>query len=144
MMADAKSFLRQVKICDAHINSKLEELAHLRDLSVKITSTLKQDVVSSGGSQDKISDSVAKIIDLENEINKAIDEFVDKKREVSKVIEQITEAEYLTILYKHYFYPYDTFEQIACDQCYTYRHVTRMHGYALKEVEKLLKKEKMS
>lgn len=139
-MSDVKEFLQQVKLCDAHINNKLEELAHLKDLTVRITATLKQDVVSGGGNHDKIGDAVAKIIDLENEINQAVDEFVDKKREVSKVIEQVTEAEYLTILYRHYFFPYESFEKIACDMGYAYRHVTRLHGYALQMVEKIMKK----
>lgn len=138
-MSDVKEFLQQVKLCDAHINNKLEELAHLKDLTVRITATLKQDVVSGGGNHDKIGDAVAKIVDLETEINQAVDEFVDKKREVSKVVEQVTKSEYLTILYKHYFFPYESFEKIACDMGYDYRHVTRLHGYALQAVGKLMK-----
>lgn len=143
-MSDVKEFLQQIELCDAHINNKLEELAHLKDLSVRITATLKQDVVSGGGNQDKIGDAVAKIIDLEHEIDQAIDDFVDKKRAVSKIIEQVTEAEYLTILYKHYFFPYKSFEQIAYEMGYAYRHVTRLHGYALQAVEKLMKQANVS
>lgn len=137
-MSDAKEFLQQVELCDAHINNKLEELAHLKDLATRITTSLKQDVVCCGGNQDKIGDTVSKIIDMENEINQAVDDFVDKKREVSAVIEQITNADHLMVLYKRYFYPYLSFEQIACDMGYTYRNVCYLHGKALQAVEKLI------
>lgn len=134
----AKDFLQQVQLCDAHINNKLEELAHLKDLAVRITATLKQDVVSCSGNHDKIGDAVAKIVDLENEINQAIDEFVDKKKEVSAVVEQITNPDLLTVLYKRYFFPYESFEQIACEMGYTYRNVCYLHGKALQAVADLI------
>ena len=137
-MSDAKEFLQQVELCDAHINSKLEELAHLKDLATRITTSLKQDVVCCGWNQDKIGDTVSKIIDLENEINHAVDNLVDKKKEISAIIEQITNPDYLMVLYKRYFYPYLSFEQIACDMGYNYRNVCYIHGKALQAVSDLI------
>ena len=124
-MNDAKSFLQQVELCDKHINSKLEQVAQLRELATKITATWKQDVVSGGGDQDKIGNAVAKIIDLEEEINTAVDEFVDKKRKVSCVIEQIGNADYIAVLYKRYF-EYKTWERIACEMNFTYQWVCKL------------------
>ena len=137
-MSGVKEFLQQVELCDAHINNKLEELAHLKTLAVKITTTMKQDVVSSSGNQDKVGGIVAKMIDLEKEINQAVDSFVNKKREVSKVIEQVNNPDYLTVLYKRYFFPYESFEKIACEMGYTYRNVCYLHGKALQAVEELI------
>lgn len=137
-MSDVKEFLQQVKLCDVNINNLLEEQAHLKDLTIRITATLKQDVVSGGGSHDKIGDAVAKIVDLEKEIDQAVDKFVDKKREVSKVVEQVTNPDYLAVLYKRYFFPYESLEQIACDMGYTYRNVCYLHGKALQAVSDLI------
>jgi F-type H+-transporting ATPase subunit b len=89
-MADAKRFLQQVKLYDSKINSLLEELDNLKAMVLKITTTLKQDVVSSGGNQDKIGDAIAKIVDLEAEINAAVDGFVNKKKAVNDAKDEIS------------------------------------------------------
>lgn len=140
-MNDAKSFLQQVELCDKHINSKLEQVAQLRELATKITATWKQDIVSGGSDQDKIGNAVAKIIDLEEEINTAVDEFVDKKRKVSCVIDQIGNADYIAVLYKRYF-EYKTWERIACEMNFTYQWVCKLHGRALQVVDGIIKNQK--
>lgn len=138
-MNDAKSFLQQVELCDSHINRKLAELAQLKELATKVTSTWKQDVVSGGGSQDKLGDIVAKIVDTEAAIDQAIDDFVDKKNAVNSVIEQINNADYVSVLYKRYF-EYKTWERIACEMNFTYQWVCKLHGRALQAVENIMKK----
>lgn len=134
---NTKDFLQQIELYDNHINNKLEELERLRSLTLKITSSLKQDVVSASGSQDKLGDAVAKIVDLQNEINQSIDLYVDRKREVNRVLEQITDVDYLQVLSKRYLL-YEPWEQIAMEMGYTYRHITRLHGEALQAVRKIL------
>lgn len=138
-MTDAKSYLSQVKLLDIHINNKLEELQRLKDLSFKITSSLKPDVVGGSRNLDKIGDAVAKIVDMEIEINNAIDSYVDKKREITNTIEKITDADQLAVLYKRYI-QYQTFEKIAYEMHMTYRNVCYIHGKALQTVEQLLLK----
>lgn len=134
---NTKDFLQQIELFDNHINNKLEELERLRSLTLKITSSLKDDVVSASGSQDKLGDAVAKIIDLQDEINQSIDLYVDRKREVNRVLEQITDVDYLQVLSKRYLL-YESWEQIAMEMGYTYRHITRLHGEALQAVRKIL------
>ena len=127
---EAKRLLQQVRLFDIHINSKLEELDKLKALTTKITTTIKQDVVSTSGNQDKIGDAIAKIIDLEAEINQAVDRYVDRKKEVSDIIERIQDPDFVAILYKRYF-NYERWEQIAYELGWGIRHTTRLHGYAL-------------
>ena len=142
-MTDAKSYLLQAKLYDTHINNKLEELARLKDLSLRVTSSLKPDVVSTSGNHDKIGDAVAKIVDLETEINQAIDAYVDKKREISRLIEQVQDPDQLTVLHKRYI-QYEHWEQIACEMGFTYRNICYIHGRALQAVTKLMKGESES
>ena len=67
-MIDSKKYLQQIQLYDSHITTKLEELQHLKGMVLRITPTLKDDVVSGGGTQDKLAEAVAKIVDLEAEL----------------------------------------------------------------------------
>ena len=137
-MANAKHFLQQIKLYDSKINSLLEELDNLKAMTLKITTTLKQDVVSSGGSQDKIGDAIAKIVDLEAEINAAVDGFVNKKKAVNDVLDKVHDPDQYAVLYKRYIL-YKRWEQIACDMSMTYRNVLYIHGRALQTVDRIMK-----
>ena len=132
----SKTYLSQVKKCDRMIENKLSEVQSLREMILSVTSTLKQDVVQSNGSQDKLGDTIAKIIDLENEINADIDRFVDLKREVMGVVDQL-DSPFSDILYKRYF-QYKKWEEIAVELNYSFRQVTRLHGQALLKVNDVL------
>jgi len=136
-MMGAKEYLEQVKLFDAHINNKLDELERLKSLVTKVTSTWKGDVVSGGGNQDKLGDAIARIVDLQHEVNKAIDAYIDKQKEIGAVLDQIKDPDQLRVLYKRYFDGL-TWEQIACDMHMTYRNVCYIHGRALQTVGKLL------
>lgn len=139
-MGDAKAYLQQIKLHDARIDRNLEELDNLRAMTTKITATWKDDVVSGTGNQDKLGATVAKIIDLQNEINRDIDAYVDMKRSVWNLLEKIQNPDQLQVLYKRYF-KYEHWEQIACEMNMTYRNVCYIHGRALQAVTELLKGE---
>lgn len=136
----AKDFLKQVRLCDIHINNKLEEKARLQALALKITSSWSSDHVSGSGEQDKMGDAVSKIIDLDKEIDKSIDEYIGKKKEVIIVLEKIQNPDQLDILYKRYI-QYETFEQISNEMSMSYRNVCNIHGKALQSVNEILKEE---
>lgn len=133
----AKEFLKQVRLCDIHINNMLEEKARLKALALKITSTWGAAPVSGSRSQDKMGDAIAKIVDLEREIDKAVDEYVDKKKEVIAVLEKIQNPDQLEVLYKRYI-QYESFEQISNEMGMTYRNVCNIHVKALQSVNESL------
>lgn len=141
-MIDAKAYLQCVKLYDTSIESKLREIEHLKEMITKITATLKQDAAfGAGGNHDKIGDAIAKIVDLQNEINQAVDEYVDLKRKAEAAICQIQDADHAAILRKRYF-EYKTWETIACEMNYTYQWVCKLHGRALQSLSGVLKKQK--
>lgn len=137
-MTDVKRYLQQIRLYDSHINTKLDELQHLKEMVTRITPTLKDDVVSGGGSQDKLADAVVKIVDLEAEIDQEIDRYVNAKQEISSVLDGIVDPDQLQVLHKRYV-QYKTFEQIACDMNMTYRNVCYIHGKALLAVNEIIK-----
>lgn len=138
-MTDAKRYLQQIRLYDSHINTKIEELHHLKTMVTKITPTLKQDVVSGGSSQDKLSDAVAKIVDLEAEIDREIDRYAEARTAVTGTIDKVRDSRLHSVLSKRYV-EHKTWEQIACDMGVSYQWVCKLHGIALQAVEKILKK----
>lgn len=137
-MIDAKRYLQQIRLYDSRINTKLEELRRLNEMVLRITPTLKDDVSSSGGSQDKFADTMAKIVDLQAEINRDIDRFVDAKQEIGGTFDKLSDPDQLQVLHKRYA-QYKTWEQIACDMNMSYRNVCYIHGKALQAVNEIMK-----
>lgn len=137
-MNDVKHFLLQVELYDAHIENKLEELRKLKELTRQITSSLKPDVVAHTGSPDKLGEAVAKIVDLENEIDAAVDDYIDKRREVSALIEKIDSADQVSILHKLYF-ERKPWNEIAMEMHMTERNAQYIHGRALQSVRRILR-----
>lgn len=135
---NAKEYLQQIELYDTQIKNKLDEIADLRSMIMHITSTLRPDGGSpSGGVADRVGNTVAKIVDLEAEVNASVDRFVDLKREISKTIEQVENPDELRLLYLRYF-KYMPWEEIALEMGYTYRNVCYMHSRALQSLNRIL------
>ena len=137
-MGDAKAYLRKIELLDANINNRISDLQALESLVTKITATISPVCVSGTGSRDKLGDSVARIVELQEEINRKIDKFVKLKKEVSDLLEQIEDPDQVKVLHKRYF-EYKPWEQIACEMNYSYRNVCYIHGKALQAVEAVMK-----
>ena len=126
----AKDYLGQAYRLDQRINSKLEQVASLNDLATKATSTLTGMPKNPNRATSMMADAIAKIIDLQAEINNDIDRLVDLKREIVGLIKKINNTEYQTLLEKRYLC-FETWEQIAVDMGYNVRHVYRIHDEAV-------------
>lgn len=137
-MTDAKRYLQQIRLYDSCINAKLEERSRLKAMVTKITPTIKQDAVSGGGNQDKMAETVAKLIDLEAEIDRAVGRYVDARNAVVGTVDKVTDARLHKVLSKRYV-EFKTWEQIACEMGKSYQWVCKLHGIALQAVEKILK-----
>lgn len=129
----AKEYLNQAYRIDQRINSKIEQVASLRELSLKATTTLSDMPKGTRNvhSKEKI---IVKMIDLENEINADIDELVDLKREMVSVIRTVENPEYQTLLEQRYLC-FKGWEQIAVSMGYSLQHTFRLHDKALKSIE---------
>jgi DNA-directed RNA polymerase specialized sigma subunit len=131
----AKEYLSQAYRIDQRINSKIEQVASLRELSLKATATLTDMPCGSRNVHSK-ENIIAKMIDLENEINADIDELVDLKREIVTAIKQVENNEYQTLLEQRYLC-FKQWEQIAVDMGYSLQHTFRLHDKALKLIKKM-------
>ena len=79
-----KEFLNKIRYIDMMIDCKLEQINGLRDRLTSIGSPSMGDKVQSSLDPDKFTNTISKIIDLENEINADIDNLVDLKCEARK------------------------------------------------------------
>jgi len=129
-MMTVKEYLGQAYRLDQRINSKLEQLESLNGLATKCTSTLTGMPKNPSRSTSLMADAVAKIVDLQAEINRDIDLLVDLKCEMVRVIKNVDHAEYQTLLELRYLC-FKTWEQIAVDMNYSIDNVYRIHRKAL-------------
>lgn len=134
----AIDYLERIKIMDAMIETKTEELERLRTLAEKTTASAGGERVQASGNQQKLEDCVIKIVQAQNEINASIDRFVDYKKEAMELIDHACDADCIRLLYKRYF-SYMKWEEIAVDMNYTYQWISGgLHQRALSQVQKAL------
>ena len=134
----AKKYLEQAYTLDHRINSRLEQLSSLKALATRTTGILRQDAVKTtpdAGAHSR-EEIIAKIIDMEKEIDAEIDRLVDLKREIYQVIGQVENPVYQTLLELRYL-SFRTWDEIGAEMNYTRSTLMKYHKQALKEVEKL-------
>lgn len=127
----AKEYLSQVRFVDRLVDSKLEQLTRLKESATKATSTISDMPRSDSSDLQSMETTIIKLIDMEREINADIDRLVDLKRATTIAIAALKNMEQRLVLEQRYLC-YKSWEQIAADMCYSVRHVTRLHGEALK------------
>jgi DNA-directed RNA polymerase specialized sigma subunit len=132
----AKEYLGQAYRLDQRINSKLEQVASLNELATKCTWALTGMPRNPNRRTSTMAEAVAKIIDLQTEINYDIDRLIDLKREMVKLIKSVDNTECQTLLELRYLC-FKTWEQIAVDMGYTIDNVYRIHRKALSVVSVL-------
>ena len=130
-----KEFLNKIRYIDMMIDCKLEQINGLRDRLTSIGSPMGEKV-QSHLNPDKFSNTISKIIELENEINVDIDNLVELKCKARKSIEQLNDDREKLVLYKRYF-ENKTFEEISVEMNYSWRRIHQFHSDALMQLEML-------
>ena len=128
-----KDYLSQAYRIDQRINSKLAQVMSLRDLLGKATGTLSGAPKAATPNPHSMEDTIAKMVDLESEINDDIDALVDLKTEIMRRIKRVENTEYQTILELRYLC-FKRWEEIAVDMGYSLRRLYELHDCALEEI----------
>jgi len=129
----AKEYLNQAYGLDRRIDSKLEQLSALKDMATKTTSVMSDDVVSHTRNVHSMQDVIAKIIDMQAEINADIDQLVDLKREIMQVVKAVQNPEHQTLLELRYLC-FKSWEDVAEELGYNVRHIYRLHDEAVEQI----------
>ena len=131
---NAKEYLSQAFRLDQKINSKLEQVSKLRNLSMKASGLRLAERISGTKEHSLMESALVKMIDLEYEINADIDRLVDLKREIANLIDRIGDPSYRLLLEMRYLGG-NTWEDISIRMGYDLRWVYRLHGKALIEFD---------
>ena len=137
---NAKEYLSQAFKIDNDINSKLEQVAALRELAIKATSTISDMPGSPNRNIHKMEDAIVKMVELEDEIYSDIHRLVEIKTDITRLIKRLSNRDQQLILEQRYlcFRPW---EQIAVDLDFSIQHTFRIHDTAVKEIAKFLEDE---
>lgn len=127
---NAKDYLSQTWRINRMIDVKLEQVQSLRDLSTNASATLSNTPPSGTRNVHSMEDIIAKMLDLESEINSDISNLLDLKREIESLIRSLPDADCRALLELRYLC-FKTWEEIAQHFHYTLRHIHRIHGEAL-------------
>lgn len=133
----AKEFLKKIIHIDMMIDCKVEQIATLRASLTSTSCGSDNERVQTSLKGDKLADTIAKIIELEELINNDIDMLTEYKLHAREMIEKLEDVVEKLVLYKRYFES-KSFEQIAVECNYSWRHIHRIHGKALINLNKVL------
>lgn len=133
----AKEYLQQAFRIDQRINGKLEMVARLRESATKVTTNISDMPRASSPNLQTMEATVAKLVDLEAEINRDVDALVDLKREIIDTIGELEKPEHQMILESRYL-RYKSWEEIALEMNYQLRWVYCLHGRALSALDRIL------
>ena len=139
-MKKIEAYLNRIRLLEKQINAMQEEIRWLEESATRITPTLKEDVVSCSGSQDRVGDAAAKIGDLKSECKQAMLALAEERNKIARQLKKVRNAEYFEILHKRHM-ECMTFEDIATSMHYSYRWVWTLHKRALMAFRRVLESE---
>ena len=129
----AKQYLNRVRRIDKEISALLRLVQKTRESLLTVT----QNYESDGAQATKNPHKYDRLIELESLVDTKIDEQISMKAEILDTIMKLDDRRQRLVLMEYYI-EMKTWEQVAVDLNYSYMHVTRIHGYALKEIQKVL------
>jgi len=100
-------------------------------------SPIISDMPSAHGNVDKMTDGIAKLIDLKNKLNKMVDQMAEEELRIIENIRTLDNPIYRIILYKLYIKG-DKLMQVALDISYSYEYACKLHGDALNAYDNIL------
>lgn len=89
---EAKAYLEQARNINIQIDSKLEQVSALRQLAIKASSTLSPVPPSGTPNPHRLEETIARMMDMEQEVDEAIDVLVELKADIMKAISRVPDA----------------------------------------------------
>ncbi|AZK44786.1 DUF1492 domain-containing protein [Paenibacillus lentus] len=136
-MTQAKQYLKRAYRLNELINSNVQELQDLKQLSLSISAIdySKERVQEGNSSNDaKFVNLISKIIELEKVINEDVDRFVNLKIQIRDTISAVENPDEQVLL-RYRYINFMTWEQICDKMNVSLRTVHRIHSTALKNVK---------
>ena len=132
MSQEARDYLSKISAADRLINRLHSTIATLRSSLTSQNYELNPDKVQSSGAKDALGDTIAKIVDLEAEIDQHIDELVEMKKNTYHLIKKIPDLDQQNVLIARYIQGME-WDDLSDDLNFSIAQVYRIHGSALIE-----------
>ena len=134
---DAKEYLSRAYLLEIQVQTKMQQIEKLRAFASRVSSGIRKDVVKHDRNQNRMEDTVLKILEEEEELNRKIDELVAVKQEIREVIDQVEDMTQRLILEKRYLL-FQDWETIRIDFGYSCFWPYKWHKRALEVVQIIL------
>lgn len=129
----AKQYLSRAWALDSRIDSLVETKKQQYDRLVNITVNYNADGSQATSDPHRFDSLVA----IEGQIDEMIDRMLVTKAETLETIERLNDWKLREVLKRRYI-DMQTFEQIAYNMGYGWRHVMRLHKKGLQEIERVM------
>ena len=126
----AKEYFAQIRKTDRLIQRLTDTVQTLRSSLTSQSYELNPDKVQTSGPKNTLEETVAKIVDLEADINRRIEELVDMKQEAFTMISRIPDLDQQNILIGRYI-QLKKWEDISEELNYSMQWVFELHGKGL-------------
>ena len=127
---DKIKYLKRYINLDREIDRKLEEVARLRAKLTRVTEVYTAEPKGGGSIRGKTEGIIAKIVDLEKEIDADVDRLISIRDNIKTIIESV-EDDRERLLLQYRYLEGRTFEWIAAEMNYSWRQIHRLHSQAL-------------
>ena len=132
----AKKYLQQLKVLSIKIRQREEQIKELKAIAMGSGSlACDGERVQTSIVGDKLSENVAKYIDLQADVKRMIKSYTQEQNVIISQIQSMEDPRYIEILYKRYV-ELKKFELIAVEMNYDYNWVKNLHGMALMSFER--------
>jgi len=131
---EAKAYLEQARNINIQIDSKLEQVSALRQLSIKASSTISPVPPSGTPDPHRLEKTITRMMDMEHEVDEDIDHLVELKADIMKVISRVPDDRERVVLELRYL-AFKDWASIADAIGLHIRQVYRLHDDALKHIE---------
>lgn len=129
---EKKQYLSQYRYIRDEIADLLQDIEEWRTIAEKTTASYNASP-SGVGSADKLTNVVAKIIEIKDKCAEHLERMEQIRQNIEKAIAAVDDVKLKRILRRRYIRGW-SFPRIAHDIGYSERQVLRLHGAALREV----------
>lgn len=139
----AKEYLEQLIIRDRAIIKKRQRLETLHSVAMNTTVNYGNEAVQHSKAKNPLENIMAKIVDLDREIEDDVNSLVDLKAEVWERLDNLRNEPQKRVLWLHYAERL-SWSKVANALNFSERYVYILHRRALSELDKILKVDRGS
>lgn len=142
-LTNTDDLLYSLRTDNEEINDMISRLEELKSLATSMTVPTDKEAVQTSSSGDKMVKLVAKIVDLENDINAEVDAYCERKEVVKEIAFKIKNENYQNMIYDYFLCNLPLW-QIAEDYEITFDNARQRLVRSKRVFEKIFEEEKKS